>query len=85
MARGLRKSAHTDEQFVFCALMVEARKQAGLTQSELAQRLRRPQSFVAKYESGERRLDVVEFVAIANAIGVDPLKLLRSLIHQSQG
>ena len=85
MARGLRKYAHTDEQFVFCTLMIKARKQAGLTQSELAQRLRRPQSFVAKYESGERRLDVVEFVAIANAIGVDPLKLLRSLIHQSQG
>ena len=69
----------------FCTLMVKARKQAGLTQSELAQRLRRPQSFVAKYESGERRLDVLEFVAIASAIGADPLKLLRSLIRQSQG
>lgn len=85
MARGLRKSVHTDEQLIFRTLMVKARKQAGLTQSELAQRLRRPQSFVAKYEGGERRLDVVEFVTIAGAIGADPIKLLRSLIRQRQG
>ena len=47
----------------FCALMIAARKSAGLTQQALARRLVRPQSFVAKYEGGEQRLDVVEFVA----------------------
>jgi hypothetical protein len=41
---------------------------------------KRPQSFVAKYEGGERRIDVVEFVAIVRAIGADPLKLLRDLM-----
>jgi transcriptional regulator with XRE-family HTH domain len=60
--------------------MVAARKQAGLTQDELARRLKRPQSFIAKYEGGERRIDVVEFVAIVQAIEADPLKLLRDLI-----
>jgi transcriptional regulator with XRE-family HTH domain len=83
MARGLRKSVHTDEQLIFRTLMVKARKQEGLTQSELAQRLRRPQSFVAKYEGGERRLDIVEFVAIATTMGADPVKILRSLIRKS--
>jgi transcriptional regulator with XRE-family HTH domain len=60
--------------------MVAARKQAGLTQHELARRLKRPQSFVAKYEGGERRIDVIEFVMIVRAIGADPIKLLRDLM-----
>lgn len=79
-ARGIGKTVHSSEQAAFCALMVAARKQAGLTQHELARRLKRPQSFVAKYEGGERRMDVVEFVAIARAIGADPVKLLRDLV-----
>jgi transcriptional regulator with XRE-family HTH domain len=49
---------------------------AGLTQRTLAARLKKPQSFVAKYEGGERRLDVVEFIRIARALDADPLKLL---------
>ena len=40
------------------------------------------QSFIAKYEGGERRLDVVEFLAITRAIGADPIKLMKSLIKQ---
>ncbi|MGO4513192.1 helix-turn-helix domain-containing protein [Bradyrhizobium sp. 2TAF36] len=60
--------------------MIAARKDAGLTQSALARRLRKPQSFVAKYEGGERRLDVVEFVAVVRAIGRDPVKLLQDLV-----
>jgi transcriptional regulator with XRE-family HTH domain len=57
---------------------VRARKAARVTQASLAETLGRPQSFVAKYESGERRLDVAEFVGIAPAIGADPLKLLKA-------
>jgi transcriptional regulator with XRE-family HTH domain len=51
--------------------MVKARKAAGLTQRELANRLHKPRSFVAKYEGGERRIDVVEFLTVCQAIGVD--------------
>ena len=50
-------------------LLTEARQAASLTQVELAERLRRPQSYVSKYESGERRLDVVEFLEVADGIG----------------
>ena len=50
-------------------LLVEARQAAGLTQAELAARLRRPQSYVSKYESGERRLDVIELIEAADGIG----------------
>jgi transcriptional regulator with XRE-family HTH domain len=79
-ARGIGKTVHSSNQAAFCAMMVAARKDAGLTQQALAHRLKKPQSFIAKYEGGERRLDVVEFVAIVRAIGADPVKLLRDFI-----
>jgi transcriptional regulator with XRE-family HTH domain len=60
-------------------LLVEARKTAGLTQADLAKRLRRPQSFVSKYERGERRLDVVEFLEVTDAIGIAPAKLIERI------
>lgn len=49
---------------------------ANLTQAHLAARLNRPQSFVAKYEGGERRLDVIEFMEVAEAIGFDPAEFI---------
>ena len=52
-------------------------KGAGITQQELAKRLKKPQSFVSKYENGERRLDVVEFLEVATALGFDGHALLR--------
>ena len=52
---------------------------AGLTQARLADHLNRPQSFVAKYEGGERRLDVVEFMEVAKAIGFDPAEFIGRL------
>jgi len=60
-------------------LLIEARKSAGLTQIELAQKLSRPQSFVSKYELGERRLDVVEFLEVTEALGIRAEKVLRQL------
>jgi hypothetical protein len=57
--------------------LVEARKRAEVTQTKLAAQLQRPQSFVAKYEGRERRLDVAEYLMIARALGADPYKLLR--------
>ncbi len=81
LARGINKSVHSADQAAFCALMIAARRAAGLTQQALALRLKKPQSFVAKYEGGERRLDVVEYVAVMRAIGGDPLKLFRDFVN----
>lgn len=53
-------------------LLVQARKDAGITQVELGKRLGRRQTFVSKFELGERRLDVAEFVVVSRAIGVNP-------------
>ncbi len=60
-------------------MLVEAREAAGLTQVELAGRLDLPQSFVSKIERGVRKMDVIEFVEIARAIGFDPAAFLRKL------
>jgi transcriptional regulator with XRE-family HTH domain len=83
--RGIGKSVHSPDQAAFCELMIGARKAAGLTQHALALRLKKPQSFVAKYEGGERRLDVVEFIAIARALGADPLKLMATFVAGGNG
>lgn len=80
-ARKLDKSVHSTGQAAFCELMIKARKSAGLSQHELAKRLHKPQSFVAKYEGGERRVDVMEFVTICRAISTDPIRLMKSLVR----
>jgi transcriptional regulator with XRE-family HTH domain len=60
-------------------LLVAARKERGLTQSELAVRLGRRQTFVSKYELGERRIDVIEFLDIARELDVDACKTLKRI------
>jgi hypothetical protein len=77
--RSMPRSQHSARYKKFCALLEGARQSKGLTQAEVARRLGKPQSFIAKYEAGERRLDVVEFLEVAEAIGVPMLKILRGL------
>jgi transcriptional regulator with XRE-family HTH domain len=76
----MSKSIHSPEHAKLHELLIAARKRAGLTQQQVAERLGRPQSFVAKYEGGERRLVVVEFVQVAKATGTDPVRVLRALV-----
>ena len=71
-------SIFTQRHQAFIAFLASTRKDAGVTQAELAARLGKPQSFVSKVERGERRLDVIEFCQVAEALGVDPAKLLSS-------
>lgn len=82
-ARGIGKSVHSVGQAALCALLIEARDRAGLTQQQLAKRLGRHQSFIAKYEGGERRIDVLEFLTITRAIGADPVRLLKALMDRT--
>jgi transcriptional regulator with XRE-family HTH domain len=73
------KSVFTGNYKGFRLLLIEARNSAGLTQIDIARKLGRPQSFVSKYERGERRLDVIEFIEVARAIGIDPPHFIRKL------
>jgi transcriptional regulator with XRE-family HTH domain len=73
------KSLRSPEHQRLMALLVTARNRVGLTQQQLATRLGKPQSFVAKYEGGERRLDLVEFMRIARALEFDWTSAVREI------
>ena len=73
------KSVHTRQYKLLLGTLIKARKSRALTQTQVAKRLGRPQSFVAKYENGERRLDVVELIAVAKILGIDPAKVVARL------
>lgn len=62
---------HSPHYQVFRDLLIEARESAGMTQVQVAALLRKPQSFVSKYERGERRIDFTEFIEIAAALEID--------------
>ncbi len=59
--------------------LIAARKAANMHQSVLAGLLGRPQSFVSKFEKGERRLDVIEFLCVCRALAVDPENILATV------
>ena len=76
----MQKSLKSAEYARLVEILVAARHKSGIRQQALAKRLGRSQSFIAKYEGGERRIDVVEFVTIARALGADPLKLFKQFL-----
>ena len=72
-------SRHTSRYKRFQSMLKAARKAKRLTQEQVAGRLGRPQSFVAKYENGERRLDVVEFLDVAETLKLDLREFFKAL------
>jgi transcriptional regulator with XRE-family HTH domain len=80
----MEKSIFTSEQIILQGLLRQIRLGAGLRQEDLAERLKEPQSFVSKYESGERRLDLIELRQICQAVGVTLLELVRRYEEQLQ-
>lgn len=59
--------------------LIQARKQAKLTQSEVAQKLDKPQSYIAKIEGKDRKLDVLEFIELCEILGVKPSNLIKEI------
>lgn len=72
-------SVYSEEYQLVINALKDARKARGITQTQLAEALGKPQSFIAKVENGERRLDVVEFVHLARLVGADVGEVLGSL------
>ncbi len=62
--------------------LVKVRKNSGLTQQQVAERLSKPQSYIAKIEKLERKLDVLEFVDLCDVIGADRVEMLRAVDNQ---
>lgn len=73
------KSVFAKDYAVMLDVLIQARKSQGFSQQYIADRLGKSQSFVSKYENGERRLDILEFFAIAEALQKDPVQLLKQI------
>jgi len=71
---------HDPRYEIFRSLLVEIRERGKFTQVDVANLLGKPQSYVSKYERGERRLDVIEMLDIAKALEVNPNHILRDLL-----
>ena len=73
------KAKLADELVVLGQVLVKARERAGLKQGEVAAKLGLPASYLSKIEKGTRRLDVIELIRIAEAMGVDPAEIIRDI------
>ena len=71
-------SIHSKDYRELIVRLKEARKTAGFTQLEVAERLKKPQSFISKIESGQRRIDVLELKEFAGLYGIDVSQLMGS-------
>ncbi len=79
MGRHLRSARHR----ALIAAIVEARKATGLSQREFAAKLKRSNNFVWRIEAGERQVNVLDFIEIARAAGLEPAKLMERVTHHS--
>lgn len=71
-----------DDHKVVGSYLGEVRRAAGVSQDELAARLKKPQSFVSSYERGQRRVDFLEFAQIMIALGQDPCEIGNALLEK---
>ena len=81
----MRDTLRSPRQIKLRKLLRDLREKGGLTQADVSARLDRPQSFVAKYEGGERRLSTIEFIDVARALDLEPIAVLRQLLKALDG
>jgi len=79
VGRHLRSARHR----ALIAAIVEAREATGLSQREFAAKLKRSNNFVWRIEAGERQVNVLDFIEIANAAGLEPTELMNRVMHRS--
>ncbi len=75
----MAKTLGTARHQALVAMLIEAREKAGMTQTDLATRLGEYQSFVARLESGQRRVDVVEFIELGEILNFDAEHFIRAI------
>lgn len=75
----MKKSVWQEKYKTLFVELREMRSNAGLTQIQLAEKLDKPQSYVSKYESGDRYLDFIEVLAVCEACNADPIQLIQKL------
>lgn len=78
----MSKSAFSDAHQIFVEQLTAARKQSGLKQEELAALIGKDQSYISNIERGQRRVDVIEFVALVQAMGANPISLFADIVSK---
>lgn len=78
----MSKPIHSAQSKRLRHLLVRYRKEAGLTQAELATQIGRPQTFISKIEIGERRIDVIELIQMLAAMRADPVEFIAALTRK---
>ncbi|MBB4096976.1 helix-turn-helix domain-containing protein [Sphingomonas kyeonggiensis] len=76
----MSKSAFSDAHQLLISALADARRDAGIHQADLAKIIGKDQSFISNIERGQRRVDVIEFYAIARALNVDPVQLFIEVV-----
>ena len=79
----LGKTLGSARHKLLVGFIVSKRESVGMTQAQLAEKLGEYQSFVARLESGQRRIDVIEFLDLASTLGFDPAKAIRLIGHNT--
>ena len=74
----MTRTTDTEAHKAFCTEYVSAREKYGITQTAIAERLGVHQSLIARIESGSRRVDIIEYIALCHAAGIDPAAFLAS-------
>jgi transcriptional regulator with XRE-family HTH domain len=75
----MTKSVFSEQYNLLRQFLITARQRNEFTQAQVASKLNRPQSFVSKYERGERRLDVIEFLEVTRVLDVDPSLMIERI------
>lgn len=78
----MQKTIHSERHRRLAELLIEKRKAAGMTQAEVARALGRHQPFIANIENGDRRVDLVELLAIGDIVGFDVHAIVEELKRQ---
>lgn len=79
----MEKTLTSETHSKLVRMLIDKREAAGITQTELASRLGEYQSFVARLESGQRRIDVVEFIQLSRVLEFDAKRFIEELIKDS--
>jgi len=79
----MSKSAFSDAHQILVEQLTAARKQSGLKQEELAALIGKDQSYISNIERGQRRVDVIEFIALANAMSIEPVSLFGKVVSKA--
>lgn len=75
----MSKATFSFEYIRLREILLNARDSKNITQAELARLLNKPQSYISKYENGEKMLNVIEFINVCNALGIEAEKIIQEL------